>query len=133
MVRVAVNWLMGEENLDPPWEFGPKRERFEVEVKGDPDCHVDFHGLHPATIEAGLERNPGIVATALHCVNAIPYVCDAPARPADVPRPAAGDRPRPPGPRSEPMTGSLAGRLRRVDGAHFDSRHRNSTAAPWSR
>jgi 2,4-diaminopentanoate dehydrogenase len=29
------------------------------------------------TVEAGLLRNPGIVATALHCVNAIPYVCRA--------------------------------------------------------
>jgi hypothetical protein len=29
------------------------------------------------SIEAGLERNPGIVATAMHCVNAIPYVCAA--------------------------------------------------------
>jgi hypothetical protein len=28
-------------------------------------------------VEAGLLRNPGIVATALHCVNAIPYVCRA--------------------------------------------------------
>jgi 2,4-diaminopentanoate dehydrogenase len=23
-------------------------------------------------------RNPGIVATAMHCVNSIPYVCAAP-------------------------------------------------------
>ena len=79
VVRVAVNWLMGEENLDPPWEFGPNRERFEIEVKGDPDCDVVIHGWHPATIEAGLQRNPGIVATAAHCVNSIPTVCDAPA------------------------------------------------------
>ena len=28
-------------------------------------------------MQAGLVRNPGIVATALHCVNAIPYVCRA--------------------------------------------------------
>jgi hypothetical protein len=79
VVRVAVNWLMGEENLDPPWTFGPNRERFEIEVKGDPDCDVVIHGWHPATIEAGLQRNPGIVATAAHCVNSIPTVCDAPA------------------------------------------------------
>ena len=25
-----------------------------------------------------LERNPGIVATATHCVSAVPYVCAAP-------------------------------------------------------
>jgi hypothetical protein len=36
-----------------------------------------FHGFHPAAIEAGLLRNEGIVATAMHCVNAVPYVCKA--------------------------------------------------------
>ena len=34
-------------------------------------------GLQPETVEAGLARNPGIVATANHCVNAIPYVVAA--------------------------------------------------------
>jgi hypothetical protein len=77
VVRVAVNWLMGDEHLDPPWEFGAKGKRFEVEVKGDPDCEVVIHGWHPTTVAAGLERNPGIVVTAAHCVNSIPYVCAA--------------------------------------------------------
>jgi hypothetical protein len=77
VITAAVNWLMGEEHLDPPWAFGPEGERFEVEVTGDPSCKVTFHELHPETIEAGLERNPGIVATAMHCVNAIPYVSAA--------------------------------------------------------
>ena len=77
VITAAVNWLMGEENLDPGWRFGPAGERFEVEVTGDPSCLVTFKKLHPETIEAGLARNPGIVATALHCVNAIPYVCAA--------------------------------------------------------
>ena len=79
VITAAVNWLMGEADLDPPWAFGPSGERFEVEVTGDPGTLVTFKGLHPATIEAGLARNPGIVATAMHCVNAIPYVCAAPA------------------------------------------------------
>jgi hypothetical protein len=77
VVTAAVNWLMGEEHLDPPWRFGPDGERFEVEITGDPDCLVTFRKLHPASIEQGLERNPGIVATAMHCVNAVPYVCAA--------------------------------------------------------
>jgi hypothetical protein len=38
---------------------------------------VVFHGLHPPDPRAGLERNPGIAATAMHGVNAIPYVCAA--------------------------------------------------------
>ena len=77
VVTAAVNWSMGDEHLDPAWTFGPEGERFEVEVTGDPGTLVTFHGLHPVSIEAGLARNPGIVATAQHCVNAVPYVCDA--------------------------------------------------------
>lgn len=77
VVRVAVNWLMGEENLDPPWTFGPDGQRFEIEVDGDPGMRAVVHGWHPATIEEGLVRNRGIVATAAHCVNSIPYVCAA--------------------------------------------------------
>ncbi len=77
VITAAVNWLMGEENLDPPWRFGPAGERFEVEVSGDPGVFVTFKNLHPASIEEGLRRNPGIVATAMHLVNAVPYVCRA--------------------------------------------------------
>jgi hypothetical protein len=77
VITAAVNWLMGDEHLDPPWVFGPEGERFEVEVTGDPGVFVTFKKLHPSSIEAGLARNPGIVATAMHCVNAIPYVCAA--------------------------------------------------------
>jgi hypothetical protein len=79
VLTAAVNWFMGDVDLDPPWTFGPERERFEVEVTGDPDVKITFHGLHPESIAAGLLRSPGIVATAMHCVNAIPYVCEAPA------------------------------------------------------
>jgi hypothetical protein len=77
VVRVAVNWLMGEEHLDPAWQFGPEGERFEVEVRGDPDTFVTIKGWQPATVAEGLERNPGIVVTAMHCVNSIPAVCAA--------------------------------------------------------
>ncbi len=79
VITVRVNWFMGEEHLDPPWNFGPEGERFEVEVSGDPDSKVTFHGWHPESIAAGLERNAGIVATANHCVSAIPYVVRADA------------------------------------------------------
>ena len=77
VVTAAVNWLMGEEDLDPGWQFGPEGERFEVSVEGDPPVHVTFHGLHPDSVAEGLARNRGIVATAMHCVNAIPAVCAA--------------------------------------------------------
>ncbi|MCB1842475.1 MAG: dihydrodipicolinate reductase [Halioglobus sp.] len=77
VITVRVNWFMGERDLEPAWNFGPEGERFEVAVSGDPSSHVVFHGWHPDSIAAGLERNPGIVATANHCVSAIPYVCAA--------------------------------------------------------
>jgi hypothetical protein len=76
VITVRVNWLMGERHLDPPWTIGS--ERFEVEVDGDPPIHVTFRGLQPPFEHADLDRNPGIVATAMHCVNSIPYVCEAP-------------------------------------------------------
>jgi hypothetical protein len=76
VITVRVNWLMGEAHLDPPWTIGG--ERFEVEVEGDPSVHLTFRGLQPPYERADLDRNPGIVATAMHCVNSIPYVCAAP-------------------------------------------------------
>jgi hypothetical protein len=77
VITAAVNWLMGDEHLDPPWQFGPEGERFEVEVSGDPGTKLTFKNLHPESIAAGLRRNPGVVATAMHCVNAVPYVVSA--------------------------------------------------------
>ncbi|WP_343577046.1 dihydrodipicolinate reductase [Mycobacterium sp.] len=77
VITAAVNWLMGEENLAPAWDFGDRGERFEVEITGDPDVSLTFKGLQPATIAEGLVKNPGVVVTANHCVNAIPDVCAA--------------------------------------------------------
>jgi len=79
VITVITNWFMGEEGFDPAWTFGPEGERFEVEVTGDPSSKVTFHGWHPESVEAGLRRNPGIVATGIHGVSAIPYVCRAEA------------------------------------------------------
>ena len=77
VVTAAVNWLMCEVELDPPWTLGDKGERFEVEITGDPDVSLTFKGLQPESVAEGLKRNPGVVATANHCVSAIPYVCEA--------------------------------------------------------
>jgi hypothetical protein len=78
VICVRVNWLMGQERLDPAWSFGGP-ERFEVAIQGEPSLEVVFHGLHPPDPQApgALEHNPGIAATAMHCVNAIPAVCRA--------------------------------------------------------
>ncbi|WP_167105992.1 dihydrodipicolinate reductase [Mycobacterium sp. DL592] len=77
VVTAAVNWLMCEVELDPPWTLGEQGERFEVEITGDPDVSLTFKGLQPESVAEGLIRNPGVVATANHCVSAIPYVCEA--------------------------------------------------------
>ena len=77
VVTAAVNWLMCEVELDPPWTLGPEGERFEVEITGDPTVSLTFKGLQPETVAEGLIRNPGVVATANHCISAIPYVCAA--------------------------------------------------------
>lgn len=77
VVRISVNWLMGEENLDPPWTFGPAGERYEMEVRGNPDTFVTVKGWQPESVAEGLDSNPGIVATAAHCVNAVPATCAA--------------------------------------------------------
>ena len=93
VVRITVNWLMGEENLDPPWSFGPAGERYEIEVRGNPDTFVTVKGWQPESVAAGLKSNPGVVATAAHCVNAIPATCAAAAWYPELLRPAADHRP----------------------------------------
>jgi hypothetical protein len=73
VITVRVNWLMGEADLDPPWTLG--EQRFEVEFDADPPLAVTFHGLHPPVI--GEHPEIGLTGPAMHCVNAIPYVCQA--------------------------------------------------------
>jgi hypothetical protein len=77
VITAAVNWLMGEDNLEPDWSFGERGERFEIQVTGDPDVELIVKGLQPDSIAEGLKKNPGVVATANHCVHAIPLVCAA--------------------------------------------------------
>lgn len=77
VITARVNWLMGEECLEPAWSFGEAGERFEVTVEGEPTIKATFHGLHPHDWRADPDANPGLMATAMHCVNAVPYVCEA--------------------------------------------------------
>ncbi len=74
-MRVTVNWLMGEENLDPAWKFGPAGQRYEMEVRGNPDITIAVKGFHSEIGGEGPEY--GIVGTAAHCVNSVPAVCAA--------------------------------------------------------
>ena len=75
VITVRVNWLMGETDLDPPWTFGAEGQRFEVALDAHPPVEVKFHGLHPPVV--GEHPEIGLVAPAMHCVNAIPYVVAA--------------------------------------------------------
>ena len=75
VVRVTVNWLMGEENLDPAWTLGPAGQRYEMEVRGNPDITIVVKGFHSEVGGEGPEH--GIVGTAAHCVNSVPAVCAA--------------------------------------------------------
>jgi len=72
---------MGHENIGGGWSVGGE-ERYELEIIGDPPITIQLHGIHPAknyVLAEVLRRNPGMVATANHCVSAIPYVCAATA------------------------------------------------------
>ena len=44
-MQVTVNWLIGEENLNPAWAFGPQGQRYEMEVRGNPDITVSIKGF----------------------------------------------------------------------------------------
>ena len=73
VMTVRVNWLMGDDALDPPWTLGG--QRFEVELDAEPPVSCTFHGLHPPVI--GEQPEIGLTGPAMHCVNAIPYVVQA--------------------------------------------------------
>ena len=67
---------MGQGQLDPSWSFGPAGERYEIEVQYPNTFRHFIKGWQPETV-GGLMSNPGVVATAAHCVNSILAVCSA--------------------------------------------------------
>jgi hypothetical protein len=73
VITVRVNWLMGDTALEPAWTLGG--QRFEVAFEAEPPVSCTFHGLHPPVI--GENPEIGLIPPAMHCVNAIPYVCEA--------------------------------------------------------
>ena len=82
VVTAAVNWFMGYDNIDAEWLDPANGECYRMTIEGDPPIKVVLHGVHPdssSNLEEMLKRNSGMVATAIHCVSAIPYVCAAPA------------------------------------------------------
>lgn len=86
VVKAEVNWFMGTENIETDWfdakGIEARGECFAMRVEGDPPVYIETHGVHPSKdMDWGeaAKRNPGMVATAMHCVNSIPFVCEADA------------------------------------------------------
>jgi hypothetical protein len=84
VIKAAVNWYMGSEDIEAGWfdaaAIRANGECYQMKVEGDPPVHVALHGVHPTADmdwQQVQQRNPGMVATAMHCVNSIPVVCDA--------------------------------------------------------
>lgn len=80
VISAAVNWYMGTDDIEEGFSIGDGGERYEAKIEGDPPVHVVLHGIHPdasSTLEEVQKRNPGMVATANHCVSAVPSVCQA--------------------------------------------------------
>lgn len=84
VIKASVNWYMGTDNIEQDWfnadAIKAKGECYEMKIEGDPPVHVFLHGVHPSADmdwRHAKERNAGMVATAIHCVNSIPAVCAA--------------------------------------------------------
>lgn len=84
VIRASVNWYMGTDNIQNNWfdadVIRHKGECYEMKVEGDPPVHVLLKGVHPSADldwQQAKERNAGMVATAMHCVNSVPVVCEA--------------------------------------------------------
>jgi hypothetical protein len=73
VITVRTNWMMDDGHLADGWSLG--EQRFEVELDAEPPLLVTFHGLHPPVL--GEDSWKGLIAPAMHCVNAIPYVVKA--------------------------------------------------------
>jgi hypothetical protein len=77
IITTTVNWLMGEQHLQPAWRLGT--EGWEIRVEGDPPVRCHLKTAWPSiTPDPTYRRDHGVIATAMHAVNAIPYVCEAP-------------------------------------------------------
>ena len=83
VITAAVNWLMGEENLEPDWNFGGRGERFEVEITGDPTVNLTFKGLQPDSIAEGLNEIRGWWPPPT--IASTPFPTSAPPGPASRP------------------------------------------------
>jgi 2,4-diaminopentanoate dehydrogenase len=75
VITVRTNWMMDDGHLSDGWQLGEQRFEVEVDSTDAPPLLVTFHGLHPPVL--GEDSWIGLIAAAMHCVNAIPYVVKA--------------------------------------------------------
>jgi len=75
VITVRTNWMMDDGHLSDGWQLGEQRFEVEVDSTDAPPLLVTFHGLHPPVL--GEDSWIGLIAAAMHCVNAIPYVVQA--------------------------------------------------------
>ena len=94
VITAAVNWLMGEEHLDPAWKFGPERRALRGRGHRRSELPHDLQEAAPRDrSRPASSAIPGIVATAHALRQRDPVRVRGRARPAHLPRPAAGGRP----------------------------------------
>ena len=76
VVRVTVNWFMGEENLDPRMDVRTRRASATRWRYGATRTSPSSSRASSPTV-GGEGPEYGIVGTAAHCVNSVPAVCAA--------------------------------------------------------
>src|ERR1700727_1539111 len=79
VMSTGVTFVRSEEFSDLRTYGAPDVLRYVMGFHGTPDAFVTVKGWQPESVEAGLKSNPGVVATAAHCVNAVPATCAAPS------------------------------------------------------
>ena len=80
VITTRVTWVMGHDHLEPQWPF--PFDGWLIAIDGDPPvrCRLSTKWPEEASdpAEQAYRQDHGIIATAMHLVNAIPYVCAAP-------------------------------------------------------
>ena len=87
VIQFNTYWKMSKE-IEPSWPYDAPIE-YTVEIEGDPSVRCSLSPIESATTE------PGLVWTAMNCVNAIAAVCEAPPgirTSLDLPIPRAAGR-----------------------------------------
>jgi hypothetical protein len=69
VIQFSSYWKMSKE-IEPSWPFDAPIE-YVVEIEGDPSVRCSLTPIASKTTE------PGLVWTAMNCVNAIESVCDS--------------------------------------------------------